>query len=289
MRFVDYKLENGSYLIRNRATKNEGECPLTNVPEWADITEELRIANVDRLPVAILRCPINKRTSSNVDGVPITYGSEALIGQIYECLNQIQREYDLKQAFVGVDSAMFDTNNRLPNGGLFKTFIGDTGEFWQVFDPLIRDNAYLTRLQSLFELLEKSVGTSKGILTAPEAATTATEIRRATYDTWTIVNAVRKQVEYAAEALVYAYDLLCNAYNLAPQGEYEIRYDWDYSLIENTMETFSQLMQAHSVNAIDEVTIRQFVIPSESLEEAEKAVEKIKQQSPSASRLIGEA
>ena len=48
----------------------------------------------------------------------------------------------------------------------------------------------------LFALLEKAVGTSRGILTAPETgAATATEIRAANHDTFALVSAIRRMWE----------------------------------------------------------------------------------------------
>ena len=50
---------------------------------------------------------------------------------------------------------------------------------WLVYAPDIRHEALYARLDRLFALMEKAVGTSRGILTAPETgAATATEIRR---------------------------------------------------------------------------------------------------------------
>ena len=58
-------------------------------------------------------------------------------------------------------------------------------------------------------LLEKAVGTSRGILTAPETgAATATEIRAANHDTFALVSAIRRMWEAALGDMAYAADVL---------------------------------------------------------------------------------
>lgn len=280
VRLSSYTVENGGVTIKNRALCEGSPCSPESVPEWAGIETEIVIPGMDRVPFAFLRSPQDKRGKEGYSGVPITYGSEKIIKDVYECLRQIEREYELKKPFVGADETMFKPDKsgkaQLPSNGLFKIFDGGVeGDFWQVFDPPIRDSSYMVRLNSLFELLEKSVGTSRGILTTPEAATTATEIRRSTHDTWVLVDNTRKAIVRMMNDLVYIYDALCNYYSLSPAGAWEMSFDWDYSLLENTAETFSQLMQAQSVGAVSSVDIRQFVKPDETAVEAEKAVREI--------------
>lgn len=293
MRLTDYSLEAGGYKIQNKAIKDGNiEVPLQSISEWAGIPPEIRIGNVDRLLMGCLRCPVDNRNCDNNDGVPITFGAEDIISQVKECLSQIRREYKLKEAFVGVDATLFgvgDNKQELPADGLFKTFDEGSDEFWQVFDPAIRDTAYQARLNQLFELLEKSIGLSKGVLTNVDSQnSTATEIRRSTHDTWAMVDSIRAEVMSCFNSLAYAFDVLCNYYSLTPPGEYKLSFDWDYSLLEDSQESFGQLMQAQSLGAVDEVEVRQFIFPNETREEAERAVEAIAKAKPKVNDVIGE-
>jgi A118 family predicted phage portal protein len=260
-----------------------GSVSLNTVAEWENIPEEIRIGNVDQILFAFIKSPIDNRQTKDMYGVPITYGCAEIINQINDCLTQVEKEYKRKEVFVGVDDRLFDkTTNQLPKTGLFKGFTGAFGQsnqtFWSVFDPAFRDVSYYNRLVNLFELLEKQVGTSKGILTQPESrGATATEIKASMYDTYALIEAIRDSLERGVHDFIYACDVLANFYNLTPMSEYDIRFDWSYSLIESSSETFAQYMQAESVGAVEPAEIRMYLMSDETLEDAQKRVDEIKE------------
>lgn len=183
----------------------------------------------------------------------ITYGSEEIIRDLYICLDDMRQEYRLKKPFVGVDDRMFGKDNQLPQDGLFKRFAG-TGlkddNLWEVYDPAIRDSAYLSRFQQLCGLLESSVGVSPGILTEPRTGNaTATEIKQANAETFAYIDAIRTNIEVAFNQLAYALDVLAEFTGATPagaMGDWQIIWDWDMSMMEASTETFSQLSELES-------------------------------------------
>lgn len=290
MRWTDYALENGACVIRNRATIGESPCSLDILPEWKGIAEEIRIPGAEHLLLGYMKCPADNRRPDGAHGVPITYGCDKIIERCIETLNEETNEYKLKRGFVGVDGSLFGNDDKLPESGLFKTFKGDgkIDDMWHEYSPEIRYAAYSARVQELFELLEKAVGTSKGILTAPETATTATEVRRAQHDTWALVGEVRKSFEHALEDLIYALDVLCNYYSISPAGEYTTKYDWDMSMLEDTDATWQQMKDGYSMRIRSKAELRSWQT-GETLEEAQKAVDEIAATDPGVQDLIGNA
>lgn len=279
IRYVDYELVNGSCVIKNRVTLNEQPIPLNSAAEFNGISEEITIPGCDRILLSYLKCPIDNKDPDNYQGVPITYGSEKIIKEIHELMAQMSEEYDLKRAFIGIDNFMFDEHGNLPKKGLFKRFrINgklESGSFFEVFSPEIRESAYSNRLSQLFELLEKSVGVSKGILTEPMAVgNTATEINRASYDTFALADDIRKQIEKCLDDLAYSINVLLNYYNDSSTGEYEVKIDWDYALIESSQESFNQLVQAVSMGAASPSRLNAFVT-GQSIDEAEEEIKNI--------------
>ena len=276
-RWADYQLEGTTHIIRNRATSANGMVPLATVPEWADIQEEIRILNVDRLLLAFIKSPVDNRQTHDLYGVPITFGCDKIITEIQDTLQQISQEYTLKKSFVGVDERLFGRDNALPQSGLFKFLTGSNDNtLWEIYDPAIRDSSYYNRLENLFELLEKQVGVSRGILTQPESrGATATEIKAGLYDTYSLVEAVRDTIERGIADFIYACSVLANAYSLSPTSDYDIRIDWSYALIESSAETFAQLLQSESVGAVEPAEIRQYLMTDETLEEARTRVDEI--------------
>ena len=285
MRWTNYQVKNGNITITQQFSDEKGnKIP---APEfWKNIQEVQVITGVDRVLFGYLKSPVNNRNASDTYGVPITYGCDATINEIKETLKQIVREYHLKQAFVGADATMFNGKNALPLNGLFQKIDSGDDSFFEVFDPQFRD--YTTRLQELYKRLEHEVGTSYGILSEVTTQNaTATEIKRSMYDTFTIVDDMRSNVEKAMEDFFYACNVLANAYNLSPQGEYELAFDWSYSLLEDTQQEFSQLMQAESKGIVSKVEIRQWLNPDETLEEAEEKIKEIEESNPDIKQLLG--
>ena len=107
------------------------------------------------------------------------------------------------------------------------------------------------------------------------------------YDTYTIVEDTREQFEKGLNDFMYACDVYANYYGLGPQGDYEIVYDWSYNLLENSQESWDQLIAGKNMNVVKDVELRQFLMPSETLEEAQEAIDEIKANSPSVRDLLG--
>ena len=285
LRWTNYKVEKGNMVITQQFSDDKGnKIPAPDF--WKDIQEVRTITNVDRVLFGYIKSPINNRRANDKYGVPITYGCDATIMEIKETMKQMIREYELKECFVGADVTMFNGKNALPSNGLFKKIDSTNDDFFEVFDPQFRD--YTTRLQELYKRLEHEVGTSYGILSEVDSQqATATEIKRSMYDTFTICDDMRSNVEKGMEDFFYACNVLANAYNLSPQGEYELSFDWSYSLLEDTQQEWSQMTYAQSKGIVSKVELRQWLKPDETIEESEKAIKEIEETEPTAEELLG--
>ena len=283
-RLTNYRVRNGNIEITQKFTDENGHE--VAVPDfWKNIELKKVITGVDRALFGYIKSPINNRKTDDKYGVPITYGCDSTIAEIKETMKQLYREYKLKEAFVGADSTMFNGKDSLPLNGLFKKVDAGDDNFFEVFDPAFRP--FTERLQELFRRLEHEIGTSAGILSEVNTANaTATEIKRSMYDTFTIVDDMRSNIEKGIEDFLYAANVLANAYNLTPQGDYEVSFDWDYSLLEDSQETFGQLITAQAKGIISEVEIRQWLKPDETLEDSQKAIEEIKASEPSVETIM---
>ena len=283
-RLTNYRVRNGNIEITQKFTDENGRE--VAVPDfWKNIELKKVITGVDRALFGYIKSPINNRKTDDKYGVPITYGCDSTIAEIKETMKQLYREYKLKETFVGADSTMFDGKDKLPLNGLFKKIDAGDDTFFEVFDPAFRP--YTERLQELFKRLEHEIGTSAGILSEVNTANaTATEIKRSMYDTFTIVDDMRSNIEKGIEDFLYSANVLANAYNLTPQGDYEVSFDWDYSLLEDSQEAFSQLITAQSKGIISEVEVRQWMKPDETLEDSQKAIEEIKASEPTVEQIM---
>lgn len=285
LRWTNYKVEKGNLVITQQYSDEKGNKIPT--PEfWQNIMESMTISGVDRVLFGYIKSPINNRKTNDKYGVPITYGCEATIEEIKETMKQLLQEYELKRTFVGADVTMFNGKNALPQNGLFKKIDSTTDDFFEVYDPQFRD--YTTRLQELYKRLEHEVGTSYGILSEVNTQqATATEIKKSMYDTFTICDDMRSNLEKGLEDFFYACNVLANAYNLSPMGEYELNFNWSYSLLEDTQAEWTQLTWLNNKGIVSDVEVRQWYKPDETLEQSQQAIDEIKESQPSVNDLLG--
>lgn len=286
-RWADYTLGNNNLYISYRSTLEDEPIEMTLIPEWENI-ENISITNVEKMPFMYIKSPIDNRKEMDKYGAPITYGCDKQIKRIMDDLEQIDREYGLKKAFIGADSTMFKGEGALPDNGLYKKINAGEDNFWEVFDPAIRDTSLYNKLVNDCALLEKQVGTSRGILTEPLSTyQNRDEVRRANQDTFSLVDDIRDSLEEGLKDFLYACDILANYYNLSPQGEYELSTDWSYSMLEDSTQEFNQLMQGESRGVIKKAELRQYLKPNETLEEAQEVIDEIKKESPNTQDLLG--
>lgn len=286
-RWADYILENNNLYIRYRSTLNDDPIEMSLIPEWENI-KDMSITNVNRMPFMYIKSPIDNRKEMDKYGAPITYGCDKQIAKIMKDLEQIDREYGLKEVFVGADITMFKGDNALPVNGLYKKINAGDDNFWEVFDPAFRDTSLYNKLMNDFALLEKQIGTNRGILTDPLSTyQNKDEARRANQDTFAIIDDIRDSLEDGLKDFLYACDVLANYFGLGPQGEYELSTDWSYTMLEDSTQEFSQLCQGESRGVIRRAELRQYLKPNETIEEAQAVIDEIKKESPKTQDLLG--
>ena len=274
IRWTNYRIENGNCIIEQKFTDGTGK-EIDTPSFWQNIMLKQTISNCDRALLGYFKSPVNNRKMMDKYGVPITYGCDETIAEIRDTLKKIVREYDLKDAFIGADATMFGKNGLVENG-LFKKLDTTEDNFFYEFSPAIRESSYYARLQELYQRLEKEIGTSAGILSEVQTQNaTATEIKRSMYDTFTIVDDMRANIEKGLDDFFYACNVLANAYGLSPQGEYELSFNWSYTLLEDTQQEFSQLVQGMNQGVIDKAELRQWLKPDEDIDQAKQMIEEI--------------
>ncbi len=290
-RWTDYSVDGGVYTITQWATHDMQRCPLDVVADWASIEPVVKIGGVSRLPIGIYRCPKNNRRSKNITGAPITFGCGETISRIADTVQEIDDEYQNKKSIVFADRTMFDKDDKI-SANIFKTIggakLGDR-PFFEIFSPEFRDTSLYNKLEHLFALCEKEVGTSRGILTdLNTSGATATEIRRATYQTFALCDDIHREIESYIDGLVYGVDVLCNFYGITPAGDYKVKYDWSYSMLDDSATTFSQLLSLKQNGAVSTAELRRFYFDRETPEQAQEAIDKIKATEPTLSQLLGD-
>ena len=80
------------------------------------------------------------------------------------------------------------------------------------------------------------------------------------YDTFTICDDARSNIEKGLDDFFYACNVLANAYNLSPQGDYEVSFDWSYSLLEDPDTEWTHLIYGESKGIVNKVLFYTFSI-----------------------------
>lgn len=278
-----------TFTIENKAVRwdNGAEVGLATVAEWATVEPQTILRGIDKPIFGVVDCPKDNRDTDRMQGAPITYGCEQTINEIHECIKQYQIEYEHKVSILGIDREAIDSTNG--NTSLPKEFIrkvntgrlSDASDLFSVYSPEIRSNAYQQRLLDLFARLEKQVGVSTGILTpATTSMATATQVRRAMYDTKAMVDRMRANIAQAFDALAYGYTVMLDLIGYRVKGEPVLTFDWSQEMTEDTQETFAQLTQGYSLGVVSDVELRQFIYPDESPQDAERVIAEIQSKKP---------
>lgn len=284
-RLMNFTLTDAGCVVKQKAVnEGGGEVQLADFEEWENITPEYVMSGVDKMPFAYLKSPVDNRKTRDNYGVPVTYGCERDVDELEEAYRQMRDEFQKKRVFIFADERIFDERDELVKSGLLKSFRGaDLSASGSITDysPAIRDASYMARIDELCRRIEKSVGTSQGILTEQASrGATATEIKAALYDTYSMVEIIRQALSDALLDFLTACDVLANAYGMTPPGEWGVVYDWSYQFVESSTETFNQMMQAESIGVISKAEVRQFLRSDESLEDAEEKVRVIAETRP---------
>lgn len=70
-------------------------------------------------------------------------------------------------------------------------------------------------------------------------------------------------------------DKYATIYHLAPQGEYEVSFDWDDSVLNDTSQQLAERLELHSAGLLSDTELRQWYF-GETEAQAAAAMEKLR-------------
>lgn len=246
---LEYHDFNGnSETIRNRAYKSKDSStlgsmvPLDSIEEWKDITEEATVNNIDRPLFVYFKIPsANNVDTSSPLGVSVFSRAVDLIHEADKQYSRLLWEFESAERAVDIDVSAVQKdeygNDRVPQGKerLFRKFDmdGKNGDsFYEVFSPEIRDESHLRGFNTILRLIEFNCGLAYGTISDPgEVAKTATELKQSKQRSYATVSDIQKSLEASLRHLIYIMNVYTTLYGLAPQGEYDVSYVWDDSIV----------------------------------------------------------
>ena len=254
-----HKLENNSVTVINKAYKTKStvgraeqdylgeEIPLTEVPEWAMFSPETKIAGVNRLLFAYFKMPeANTIDTHSPLGVS---GFDKVKGLIAEADRQYSRllwEFEGGELAIDIDrDALKWLEDPTQNEGhsvvpklqnrLYRKVDLNEDNTYEVFSPTLRDQSLINGLNCILMRIEDGAGMSRGTLSdVTNEAKTATELRMLKIRSYETNAHIQKAIEHALEDTIYVMNTYCDLYQITPDGEYEVSYEWDDSIINDS-------------------------------------------------------
>ena len=110
--------------------------------------------------------------------------------------------------------------------------MGDDNTY-EVFSPQLRDVSITNGLNTILTRIEDVCSISRGTLSdvTYSEARTATELRILKQRTFAANLDIQKALQHTLEKTFTIIDKYCELYGIVPEGDYEIAYNWDDSII----------------------------------------------------------
>jgi len=136
-----------------------------------------------------------------------------------------------------------DKNGRpiLPNKRLYKTLDVDDVDLFKEWTPTLRGEEFSKGLDDILRKIEFNCGLAYGTLSDMQNVDkTAEEIKASKQRSYATVSDNQRALENALNDLVYAMDIWCTLYNLAPISKAEVSFEFDDSIIADRKTEFAE-------------------------------------------------
>ena len=220
------------------------EVSLSEVPIWAELKPEATVTATDGQLFGWYRVA----QANNVD-VDSPMGASVFAkacGAIHDADEQYSRlmwEFKGSELAIDVDPTVLrpkkgkDGKEEMPklDQRLFRAVDRGTDDSYDVFSPTIRDASLINGLVQILYRVEDLCGLARGTITeAQSVAKTATELNILKNRSYSTIADNQQKLETCLRDVIRAMDKYATLYKLAPEGEYEVSFEWDDSIINDT-------------------------------------------------------
>lgn len=251
-RLEEHKLQNMTLTITNKvfkttvseiSSKQENvlgdETSLTEVPEWSELQPVVTIKNVEKTLFRYFGMPFaNSVEPRSPLGMSVFAKAEGRIKEADRQWSEAMWEFEAGEMAVHASYNLFRLDDQgqpiFPKGKerLYRMLEYNREEKFEPYNPPFRDQSLFNGLNKILQQIEFLCGLAYGTISEPASVDkTATEVKQSRQRSFSTVVDIQKALQDALEHLVYAMDVLATLYELAPEGDYEISYYWDDSLI----------------------------------------------------------
>lgn len=263
------------------------EIPITAVARWSNIAPEVIIENVDRLLFSQFRMPeANTIDFNSALGVSAYSRAISLIKDADVQYSRLLWEFEGGQMAIDIDRDALRVE-QASNGEyveradnlqrrLYRKVDLNAEDTYKIFNPNLRDVSYVNGLNTIFMRIEDVCGISRGVISdiTRSEAKTATEMLILKQRSYAANRDIQTALQIALEDVVYVMNVYCDLYELAPQGDYFVSYEWDDSLITSPDEELTRRLLLLDKNIDSKLAIRMWYY-GETEEQAKTALDVI--------------
>ena len=298
-----HKWENNVVTVLNKAYKSKNlvgnivndsqlgeEIPLTDVPEWKDLQENTVIKNVTQPLFAYFRMPdANTIDTTSPLGVSGFSRAVSLIKDADLQYSRLLWEYEAGEMAIDIDRDALreitlpngnvqTVQNHLQNRLYRKLDLGSDSDTYYPFAPSLRDRNYIDGLNTILMRIEDVCGISRGALSdSAEVARTATELKILKQRSYQSNAEIQSAIEDTLRTVVYIMNVYSTLYQITPDGEYEINFEWDDSIIVDVDEETNKRVILLDKGITSQVETRMWYF-GETEQQAREALQKVRQE-----------
>lgn len=265
------------------------EIPLTMVERWAALTPEATVTDADGPLFGWFK--VAAANNTDVDspmGSAVFSKARDVIREADEQWSRILWEFEGSELAIDVDPTALrprkDSSGRMEtphlNERLFRQLDIDKGDrdLYEVFSPNIRDGSLINGLMQILYRVEDLCGLSRGtIADVNQSERTATELKINKQRSYATISDNQKALEDCLRNVIRAMDKYATVYGLAPEGEYDVSFDWDDSILTDRDQQNQERLMLLNAGIISKVEYRMWYF-GETKAQAEAAIQAVQQE-----------
>lgn len=303
-----HKWENNVVTVINKAYKSNNirnttdmdalelgeEISLAEVPEWRNLEEKTIVKNVTRPLFAYFKMPeANTIDPTSPLGVSGFSRAVSLIQDADLQYSRLLWEYEAGEMAIDIDRDALRTD--IDNVGnehtrmthlqqrLFrKVDLGADSDTYNPFTPTLRDHNYIEGLNAILMRIEDVCGISRGTLSdSADIARTATELKILKQRSFQTNVDVQRAIEEALRDVIYVMNVYATLYEITPEGEYEVSFEWDDSILVDIDEEINKRITLMQSGLASKLEVRMWYF-GETEKQAREALTKINEETQEA-------
>ena len=303
-----HKWENNKVTVVNKAYKSNNlrstgdvdnadlgeEISLKEVPEWKELKEKTTVENVTQPLFAYFKMPeANTIDTSSPLGVSGFSRAVSLIKDADLQYSRLLWEYEAGEMAIDIDRDALreietpDGNthtvpNHLQDRLYRKLDLGSEGDTYFPFAPSLRDTNYVQGLNTILMRIEDVCGISRGTLSdSADVARTATELKILKQRSYQTNADIQQAIEDALKDTIYVMNVYATLYEITPEGDYEVNFEWDDSIMVDINEEINKRITLQQNGLTSKLETRMWYF-GETEQQAREALAKIDEENQKA-------